>query len=509
MRDPVLAFLLVGLMALGSTGIVPSASAASAPAAVALTLNGVVAHETPDFWGTFVDGTSISPIDVTLLNDTPIKYLRFGANQIDEENWSNGCMYVPGASGGVCDSEQENPLAFATLCKEIPTDFCELGLPAEINDPNVDTGLMWWLWNHDGHWWPSCWAIGNEPEDWNDFNTPWALWTTATNVVATAAQFALDVSNVTDAVRHADPGACIVGIESNGQPSQLNSWVGTLLTSVTNLTRIAYHIDPAINTCTTQTIARWLVPPDLSEIALGYRDASPVAQGLPIGVDEFHLGCVTGNESDAVFVGAGIAQALEDGISDVLYFRFDCGDSLCLLNTTGGESTVYTEFAGPLEHMEIDSISNVTLTGANPDTYAAWGSNDATHGSLLFANANATLPENVSLAGLAPPNWTADLWLQSTGGVVTESTVGSQATVAVPAQGMAVVAFSQPASSNVTGSTGPSPNSTGNGSSAPLSPDQVCDQICSPVWGIVLGGVVLVVGVAWLVSPDARVRGKR
>jgi hypothetical protein len=483
----------------------PSASASSSPAdLVSVTLNGVVANDTPDFWGAFVDGTSVTADESAALNATPIHYLRFGANQIDEENWSTSCLYVPGPTGGVCDAEQENPLAFATLCKENLDDFCELGLPAEINSPSTDTFLMHWLAKHDGGWWPNCWSIGNEPQDWSDFNVPWSSWTTLTSSSATPQQFALDALNVTDAVRNADPGACIVGLESNGNPSMISTWLQPLLTTVHNLTQLAYHINPSDGHCDSQTLASWLSPSQLTQISTAYEDyALPFASGIPIGVHEFHQGCVGGTEADAVFVSAGIAQALVDGIPDVLYFRAECGGSTCLLNPSGNTSTVYDLYSELLEHVDVDHVRNVSLSGQDPETFAAYGFDNSTGGSLLVSNAAIGSWENVSLSGALKSSWSGSEYVQETNGTVRSSAYVANGTVELPPESTAVIqAWTDP---STTSSLDPANASVDPAFFSPTT----CIGFCAPTWTLVVGGLVFLLLAAWIVTSSSSRRSDR
>jgi len=287
---------LVALLSLDVPSAAPSGASSAltldAGSAVTVTINGAVGSASPYFWGAYIDGTSVSHTEASLLNQTPIRSLRFGANQIDEENWSAnsgaGCLY---STNGTCTAMQDTPSAFATLCKWIPTDFCILGLPAEINSASTDAYLMNYLRSTTG-WSPSCWAVGNEPEDWASFNIPWTSshWDNPNyNSAATAAQFGLVASNVTDTIRHLNPGACVVGIESNGNPSHMTTWLPALLSAAPNVTQLAYHIDPSINACGSTGLSSWLGTAELSEISTAYEaDAAPNnPQNLPVGVDEF------------------------------------------------------------------------------------------------------------------------------------------------------------------------------------------------------------------------------
>jgi hypothetical protein len=437
-----------------SSGLV----AATVPASVVV--NGAVATETPYFWGAYVDGTSATHTEAALLNQTPIKSLRFGANQIDEENWSAnsgaGCLY---STDGSCTAMQDTPSAFAQLCEWEPSDVCILGLPAEINSPSTDAYLMNYLQSTTG-WWPTCWAVGNEPENWASFDIPWTSthWDNgAYDNVPTAAQFALDAENITGTIRHLDPGACVVGIESTGNPSKMPTWLPPLISDVPNLTQLAYHIDPSINACGSTGLTTWLDQASLTQISSAYTvDAEPNnPQSLPVGVDEFHSICLEGTYGEPAFIAAGIAQALDDGISRVSFFRLYCGASDCLYNTSDGQpSDSFYLYADLFEHMDIGTIYNVTFTGANAGTYMVGGASNSSDRSLLISNAALTW-ENVSLAQVIPTGWGVQLYSLDNNTGPSEATSVGPGTIELPPQSVAVVHYEAPAVSAQTGTPPP------------------------------------------------------
>ncbi|MGA8274749.1 MAG: hypothetical protein WB789_05740 [Thermoplasmata archaeon] len=442
----VAAMLLTAVVTVAPSAAVHAAPSTTSPLSVSI--HGVAATETPDFWGAFIDGTSAPSAESAALNATPIKYLRFCAAQCDAENWSNGCYYT---TNGACSPLQENPLAFMSLCEANPIYYCQLGVPAETNSAKTVAYLLNWLYANDGGFWPSCFAVGNEPGGWGSFNIPWTSshWDNAnyrSNV--TAAQFGLVARNLTDTIRHVDPGACVVGLEDGSDDA--TSWIQSVIADAPNVTSLAVHSYP-VKECTGASAAASLTNAYLTNTVSNWRaNDVPDAAGKPVYVHEFnviHVGCSGFDVSNtgAVFVAANIAQALEAGVPDVTYFRFYCGTATtggnCMYNSGSHYATdVYQLYSGLFTHMDITSIRNVTLSsGVNAETYAAEGSDNATDASLLFTNAATSGWENVSLAGVSPTNWTGEVYSQSTTGTLSRAVYVPGMTVALPPESTVVV----------------------------------------------------------------------
>ncbi|MCI4365245.1 MAG: hypothetical protein L3K10_04185 [Thermoplasmata archaeon] len=401
-----------------------------------LSVNQVVAHLAPTFWAVAVDGMDnpASSTAAALLNATPIKTLRYGAAWIDQTNWSNGCTYVPG-----CQSASEVPASFGTLCQWL-RDNCVLGLPAESNNPSVATALIHWLATQTS-WTPSCWAIGNEPQGWTHFNIPWTSWSNSDASTPTAQQFARDAANVTSAIHHVYPKACVVGLEDNDQVRLAGAWTAAVVAAAPNISAVAIHSYPD-NHCN----GPYLSPGNLTSLARMYGDAVAASGGLPVETHEFNIGGVDcsalGGETAAVFVSANAAQALELGMPQFGYFRFYCSSTQdCMYNSSAHAGTpIYRLYSQLFTHMDIATIRNVTFSsGANAETYGAEGSNNATDASLLLSNAATTSWENISLGGVSPRNWTGAVYSEDTSGAISHSTYEPGMTVTLPPESTAVV----------------------------------------------------------------------
>lgn len=456
------------LLLLTTAGLVAALSAPGLPGngispqatgpVVGLTVNGAVATETPYFWGTFIDGPTVPSSEIALLNATPIKSLRAGANQIDQENWSNGCMYVGGVTGGVCTSIQESPVAFAHLCQALPSDHCLLGLPGETANVSTDVYLMNWLYAQTG-WKPTCWAMGNEPEDWTHYGIPWTSWLATDNSRVTATQFAALSAQMATAVRQDQPGACIIGGELNSNQMTGGTWTQAIARDDPNASGIAFHAYPD-GQCTGLGVSQLLGRSNLTNLSSRLvNEIRPAAHGISLSLDEFNMGLAPcqgllplgqtylGQGVDATFTAADVAQALSDGLPQFDFFRFWCSSGYdCMVNGTY-ETAVYHLYAGLFNHMDIATVHNVTLSGANAETWAVLGAQNLTANSLLLVNAAATGRENVSLAGIDPANWSGTVYFDSAAlGVQTLSYTPGE-TLTLPAESEAVVQLHAPTAS--------------------------------------------------------------
>jgi hypothetical protein len=424
----------------------PAAQVSASPAT--LTVHGVVATETPNFWAVDVDGmtNAANSKAAALLNATPITTLRYGDNWVDETNWTTGCYYN---GNSTCSPATGAPATFAALCQWLH-DQCVLGLPAETNSVSATMSLVHWLAAQTS-WQPTCWAIGNEPQDWTHFNIPWTHWRSTDNSVATAAQFALDSANMTQALRQIYPGACVIGIENNDNVGRTGPWTSAVVAADPAINAVAIHSYPD-NHC----LGPILSETNLTSLARQYQDAVAVAHGLPVYTHEFNVGLgacsALGTEAGSAFTSANIAQALEVGMPQFSYFQFYCSSTDCMVSSvTNAETPIYTLYSELLVHLDIAHIRNVTFSGGvNPETYAVQGSNNATDSSLLVSNAATSGWENLSLAGLTPSNWTGMVYAQNTLGQVTQMVYAPGMTLTLPPESTVVVsthaAPSQPAS---------------------------------------------------------------
>jgi hypothetical protein len=438
---------------------------------VNITVGQNVANESSTFWGVNLDGT-YDPENHTLaalLNQTPIKTLRYGANLADEENWTynstlHGCFYNNYSD---CNStlHQENVTQFATLCQWLVSDQCDLGIPAEIDSVSTVLWMAKWLNATTHGWQPNCWEIGNEPQTWWHFGYPWSEWNKYHLAQPTGSTFARVVQNYTKALRSINHNACVIGVESDSNAAKIGPYLNNTTKLQPNVTEVAFHDYPDTPTGSCPgTASQALSQIDLTSIQRNYTSIAlrnvTTKPKLPVDVDEFNLGYTSSmlpscrwlaSPTNAVFVSAAIAQALARGVPRMTFFRFDCGGPTCMFNNSHSNLTLaetpnFLDYSGVLSHMDISRIYNVTFSSAaTSGTYMALGATDTgLNQSLLVVDANPSGPEDVNVAPAVPSGWVATTICESGYGVVYTAALASNNTVTVGNQSTCVIQASSP-----------------------------------------------------------------
>ena len=492
---------------------------------VTVSINGAVGGETPYFWGTFIDGTKASSQEAQLLNATPIRSLRFGANQIDQENWSNGCLYTPGTSGPSCGSLQETPQSFATLCRWIPADFCLLGLPAEINSASTDAFLMHWLASND--WRLVAQLLGGrertrglgrmerrreqQPIRGRAGRPPTRMRGRP------RGRYGLAVENVTNTVRHLDPGACVMGIESNSNAGHIASWFGATLADEPNVTEVAYHSYPN-NQCT-GTLASLLSTASETQMAdclragrcAGGRGGRPVNAGARGRVQHRpqRVQRIRRSSTAAAFTSANVAQALADLIPTFTFFEFFCSNPACMFQSgTDGPTDVYYLYSDLFTHVDLTTVYNVTFAGATVGTYMVGGAANDSDRSLLISNAGLSW-ENVSLSGVVPASWNVALYSLDNNSAPTEASSVGPGTIEIPVQSTVVVHYWN--ASAIAQTYGPYPNPDPTVQIA--TPGSIFSGLAATTTvlpaALLIGSVLVILAVVLVPRKDEIHRGRR
>ncbi|MFZ0830606.1 MAG: hypothetical protein WCB18_09365 [Thermoplasmata archaeon] len=371
------------------------------------------------FWGISVEGGNPNPDMPSLkgfLNAAPFTVLRYGAGWVDEENWSAGCIYN---DTSVCYPVHNNVTDYAQLCLSSSRYYCILGVPAEINSVSTLAYEVNWLQSTTG-WQPNCWAIGNEPEAWNHFNIPWASWKASDNRKPTASQFAQVALNYTDTLRSIDPGACIIGLESNDPLANIESFTNAVTSAVPNDTAVSFHSYPDGKctldgkTGTTAPLSQLLSPSNLTLTqALYNASVANDVSGVPVYIQEFNMGAAhvptscgpwVNSYTDSVFTSAVVAQALTYGDPQLTFFHFDCQTPDCLVNsTTGIPYPTYWLYTDLLSQMDLEQLHQVNFTaGGNAHMFAVLGENGTHDRTLLLSNAQPRGWLNLSVSSLVP-----------------------------------------------------------------------------------------------------------
>jgi len=428
--------------------------------------------ENSSFWGVSLDGTKDpgTKYVAALLNATPFTTLRYGSNWADQTNWSSGCQYngsINPTTGNYCWPASNTVVDFAKLCQWLPEDRCYLAVPAEINNTTVLRSEVGWLYNTT-NWFPTCWAIGNEPALWTHFNKPWTSWRSSDDSVPTPLEFARLVENYSKVLWQVDPGACIVGIESSGDFYNVNidSWIQSTTEVNPNITEVAFHDYPGQH-CLGPN-APPLSATNLTSIQRNYSSVVRAINDTKIQLDvqEFSIGVGTpdlqygqpacryvGQPPNAVFDSAVTAQALAAGDPQLVVFHFDCNGVSCLTynGTNSSTTAIFYVYSYVLSHMDISRIYNVTASGATVGTYMVLGAGaDGLNQSLLISNANQSEGETVNVTPAIPRGWSAIAYCQGPGpeANLSASQVPADGIIAMGNQSTCVIRASSPCSTS-------------------------------------------------------------
>jgi hypothetical protein len=438
-----------------SSNATPIYAASSTGATLAVSSTGFV--ESPTFWSIAMDGAPNpdQPFIRALLNETPVKSLRYGAAWADETDWEKNCYYA-GTIVGQCEKSQESVVDFGNLCKATG-DECILGVPAEIDSVSVLASEVNWLKTQTGGWLPTCFSIGDEPTKWTHYGIPWTSWKATDDSTVTASQYASLVERYTDTLRHIDPGACIVGVESaNAFPGASTTFITTFFTAVAsqvpNVTSLDFHIYPGGKglgiSATTLLGYR-----NLTGLAWDYNSvAKPNASGIPVNVDEF-APCMSASLTEtcpfidtyayAAFASADYVQALASGIPRLDFYRLYGTGSNSLVNSVSGAKVPMFYLLSMLQNMSIASVHPVSVIGANPDVFAVEGIQNSSERTMLISNANATQWQGVSESSFVPANWSVQTYYQSQKTGVRVSSVDSSQIFAMGPQSTLLVKMTE------------------------------------------------------------------
>jgi Divergent InlB B-repeat domain len=256
--------MVVAAMIVSDLGsIAPSASGVQPlvhPAiAVNYSVNATGFPLSPYFWGTTV--SSHSPLfreEGPLINATPTEMVVYpGGSAGDDINplitndtpcispSCNGTMYLPGAAGPNVSKPEVSEPDFVSWCQAVSCNAI-MQVPGEIDNASLAAAIVNYTEN-TLHFHAYAWEIGNEPEIWERWKSPWADWNYSTKKESkpTPVDYAEEVQAYSIAMRAVDPDIRLIGLPGTGRPNgpwPLPEWINaTVLLNGPNLTGIAFH----------------------------------------------------------------------------------------------------------------------------------------------------------------------------------------------------------------------------------------------------------------------------
>ncbi len=512
-RERAVVGIVVLLTVLAAAGLVVVAvytapSSAGPPAKITAQLDpvGWVGPFPAHFWAVSSHtaeptGLISDPTVQTLLNASPIRFLRDGGGADLCDPITNTAYAANGSISGGCDYDVAALKAFCT--STAPTCSSILQLPGENNNSAEDAAIADWE-VHTVGFQPTYFAIGNEPSLWTDYGIPWTSWNASDNSTPTPIAYALDVRNAIAAVRAVDPGARFVGIEA--ATPHAASWFTTLMeVDGPNLSAIAYHLYPS-GAGTNEPTASQLYA-ELkggSNISVTYDlvrqsvQSACACAGPQIQIGEYNAGPVEAQAGiyppldaqypNAVFIAASIDQALEAGVPVLTFFDLQSGISsfdFGMLNSMNELSPVAQLYETVLHDFAGAAVENLTVAGS-PNTWAAALVTNHTTGrqvSVLISNPQVATEVVLNVSRLFGPGTEATTisWSPSTAGPTTTYDARIGPNVTLPPQGILLINATLPLANG----TGPSP-AGGSIGLAPATPDR---QVTSPFLPVVAARV--------------------
>ena len=400
-------------------------------------------ENTSSMWGATGQFGANAP-NVTLTDEvqpTDIRTLRFDP-QIDWTNLSAGVSYVAwNGTVGAGPSEVNLPADWAFCESLVPKCEFILQLPAETD--SVGDMLSALRYSLSVGVRAYAYTIGNEPENWEHFDIPWAQWKQSDDSPVTPAEYAAEVRTMAAAIRGVVPGAR-VDIESYGcfPHALLNETIeedGDVLSAIGCHWYPSGYDDAVLHETSLQDLYNGLWSGGLENttnptgVRLNELRAEIAADwpgvNLPVWIDEFGIqygwSSATGDPANWVvyqrqyadfpYTAGAIAQSMEVNLTQLLYFDLwgqDGGDFSMIGNGVGTGSDAYLEF--PVVDLYRYFLPNVTSGAYYPlsflplafPSYAGfirgWDV-----GSLLVVNTNATAGEWITASLPAGVNATS------------------------------------------------------------------------------------------------------
>ena len=373
------------------------------------------------FWGTTLSARSpIFSNESLLVNATPTQIVVWpGGSSGDGYDYLNGSIFNSKVPGDWATTPT-NESAFVQWCRSINCTAI-LQVPGEIDNTTIAAGMVNYTLN-TLHFDPAYWEIGNEPELWTHYDTPWSRWGSHTpQRSATPTEYADLVANYTRAMRSVSSAfgtpIRIIGIPSTGRqdakPYPVSAWVNaTVSVNGPNLSAIAYHSYPvssksewpslenfyaAINGSAGFASKNSSTPGQIDTFRSEVSSACDSAWGsnpsayancsrIQVFVTEVGSGLsgvwwqnYTKSFAGGLDLAAQVTEAMDLNVTNLDVFSAVAGTDNSWFNNTGSSRPDYTMFSEILSHLGSVAYP-VDLTTVSPQ----YDGNNTTLGSDLY-----------------------------------------------------------------------------------------------------------------------------
>jgi hypothetical protein len=420
---------------------------------VSLVIGSTAGYENASFWAVNAQSPYIQNSALAgLVNDTPFTFFRFGTDG-EATNQVSGFTYssdgIPSVDIGESDAE------FVTWCRWIDCRAIMM-VPAEIDNVSMAVATVQYV-EHTLDFNPEYWSIGNEPETWTHWGIPWPDWKPTDDVPVTPLQYADEVQQYVSALRAIDPTIRIIGIQaSTGQSSELAWLTDVVAVNGPNLSAVAYHAYPAgagppggsLSSFFSSLTQPTSFPLNYPGAVAAVRKACPSCD-LPVLVDEFNAAPPNSTFDpyltaypEVPFVGAVIAEALRENVTQVAFFNLQASASPAqfgLLDPRLDPRPAFRLYSDFFQNFSIGRIANTSLAGAPSGVYSVLSEN-ATETSLFVVDTDLATGLRLNLTGSGFPfsgSWSSWVWGPDMVGPQSQAAVPNPAEIwNVPAEGV-------------------------------------------------------------------------
>lgn len=365
-----------------------------------------VANLTPAFFQLVLQTPNLTkPWLWASLNATPFHYYEFG-NAAEVTDQVNDTTYAD--NGTVLPPSQSNDSNFVAFCRAVSCHAI-MAVPTEIDSPSAAVATVRYV-EQTLHFTPEYWMLGGEPQGWTHYGIPWTSWSDSDASTPTPLEYAQEVQRYVSALRAADPGVRLIGIESADGGKWFDSaWLDEVaLVDGRNLTALAIHPYPdGIGSSSAnlssfyQSVAN---PLNFPNNYPGLQSHVNAACGctLPLWVGEYNA-ALEGNYSsylttypEVAYMGAGILGAIKAGVPQLDFFSYS-HLSESLVNATGTPLPIYTLFATFFENLTLGVVDGSSVAGGPGNVFAMTVTNGS-HTSMLVVSTNLTETLNLTLS---------------------------------------------------------------------------------------------------------------
>jgi len=380
----------------------------------------------PIFWGlNDRDTSSTNFTEPSNLSTIPSEIIRYpGGGLADRQvlyadggrsliyNTATNYSYAPGYRPG----------QFAALAHNISSQVI-LQVPAEWNNASLATQDFLFEQAFLGVT-PAYVEIGNEPQRWAQFNVGNGSHQSASNHVApTAAQYALDVHNITSAILRVSPTTKFITYPGGGKgDTNETAWItATLQANCPVSSQVAIHAYPDGSGSAGQSLQSFLNSMTTGNTSLNYRvpiDRAAIAAtcpGVQLIVNEFGPATASANINgyltgfpDALYVTGMILQGMSLNVTSMDLFCIRGGYDGCLYQSSSSNTrvswTLYNKVFGKTLPQNGTSVENLTTVTSYTNHVYAEAMKNATQSAIVIDNVNLTHPFNVSLSALGFPS---------------------------------------------------------------------------------------------------------